>query len=154
MNYEEIAEQQKKCEELKALLSSADTSLQWKKIKFNGQHSLMCDVSTNNVRPFIPAASRRAVISKLHGIAHNGIKATAQLVRERFVWLSIAIAIAKDVKTTVRQCVSNALPESDNIQQNENVNNENVASSPKRTRCGRRIRLPVRFADEVVRYEY
>lgn len=51
------------------------------------KNQLYCDVSTNEVRPFIPKSHRFEIFSKMHNLAHpDGIKATTRLICDRFVW--------------------------------------------------------------------
>ncbi|XP_064470197.1 uncharacterized protein LOC135384946 [Ornithodoros turicata] len=66
--------------------------------EFGGRHTLQdvphpgcelklcCDGSTGRHRPLVPLASRRAVFSCLHDLAHPGIKPTQRFIAERFVW--------------------------------------------------------------------
>jgi hypothetical protein len=51
-------------------------------------------------RPFVPSPLRRQVFNSLHSLGHPGIKATAKLVSQHFVWS----AIQKDSCTLARVC--------------------------------------------------
>jgi transposase InsO family protein len=63
----------------------ANPSLSVKAVKF-GDTSLLCDWSTGIPRPLVPACSRKAVFTAIHGLAHPGIRATLRLVVARMVW--------------------------------------------------------------------
>ena len=47
---------------------------------------LVCDISTGQVRPLIPAEDRQEVFRALHSVAHSGTWATRRLVSARVVW--------------------------------------------------------------------
>ena len=64
-----------------------------------------CDVSTGVVggqRRVVPKYFRQQVFDAIHGIAHTGVRATARLVSNSFVWPGLAA----EVKEWSRQCVS------------------------------------------------
>lgn len=48
--------------------------------------SLWCECSTSNIRPYVPKTSRFNTFTKIHNIAHPGIKATKRLINSRFFW--------------------------------------------------------------------
>lgn len=101
IDYNKIAEQQQHCPELEEYLKSSKTSLQLKKVNFEKHEALFCDFSTGNLRAFIPEQSRKIVVMKLHNLSHPGVKATKDLVTQRFVWPNMD----KDIKLWVQQCV-------------------------------------------------
>lgn len=101
VDYVALAEQQKQCPDLKQYLESSETSLQLKQIAFPNQGSVYCDISTKNLRPFVPEPSRHQMFRKLHNISHPGMRASLHLLKERVVWPHMR----KDVKQWVRQCV-------------------------------------------------
>ncbi|MBM6549273.1 reverse transcriptase domain-containing protein, partial [Streptococcus dysgalactiae] len=51
--------------------------------------TILCDVSLGQPRPYIPASFRRQVFLHLHNLSHPGVRATAKLITERFVWPNI-----------------------------------------------------------------
>ena len=63
--------------------------------------TLYCDVSTTTARPFITAPFRQAIFNSLHQLSHPGIKATARLVSERYVWPSMKA----DCRRWARACL-------------------------------------------------
>nr|VZH96772.1 unnamed protein product [Spirometra erinaceieuropaei] len=67
-----------------------------------GSGTILCDVSTPFHRPFVPASMRRAVFQTLHGLSHPWIRASQNLLVERFVWPGMN----KEVKAWARSCLS------------------------------------------------
>ncbi|GBO22350.1 Transposon Ty3-I Gag-Pol polyprotein [Araneus ventricosus] len=85
INYEEIARAQTDDEELLAL-HCANSNLVFKTISLEPHGTpLHCDVSTGNIRPYVPKAFRTTIINVIHSLAHSGAKA----VKQRFVWTSL-----------------------------------------------------------------
>ena len=66
---------------------TAITSLQVEDVPF-GPHgtTLLCDTSTGQPRPIVPASWRRKVFDVVHGLSHPSIRATQQLMARKFVW--------------------------------------------------------------------
>lgn len=60
-----------------------------------------CNVSTNNVRPFVPTSLRRKVFETLHNLAHPSWRATVKIVAQRYIWASMN----RDITEWVRDCV-------------------------------------------------
>ena len=99
---EDIANAQLEDEELKEYLRSGSSSLQLKKLNLeNSDTSLYCDISGNDVRPYIPLSLRRKVFDIVHNLAHPGSRVTKKMLSRRFVWLSMR----KDVTQWVRTCL-------------------------------------------------
>ncbi len=65
-----------------------------------GQTELWCDVSRGVARPLVPALHRRAVLDAVHSLAHPGIRASRQLVAQRFIWKGCN----KDLAEWCRDC--------------------------------------------------
>ncbi|GFY50186.1 integrase_H2C2 domain-containing protein [Trichonephila inaurata madagascariensis] len=77
-------------DELKALLSATNQTLQLKQLRMPGTTTeIYCDISTCTVRPYVPHALRRNVFLAVHNLSHPGIRATAKLISKRFVWTSM-----------------------------------------------------------------
>lgn len=55
---------------------------------------LICDISTNTPRPYVPVSFRRIVFDQIHNLAHVGYKTTLKLVKKDFVWYNMN----KDIK--------------------------------------------------------
>lgn len=101
IDYKKLAIDQENDNELN-IFHKKKHSLQLKKIFFSeAETHLVCDTSTNNVRPWVPKNLRFAIFKKMHGLAHLGRRATAKLITKRFVWP----AINKDVKNWCRECI-------------------------------------------------
>lgn len=58
-------------------------------------------LSSGKFRPFIPSQFRELVLTKMHGVAHPGIKGTASLVKDRFFWPKIQRDCAEFVKVCI-----------------------------------------------------
>ncbi|UYV74194.1 hypothetical protein LAZ67_11002383, partial [Cordylochernes scorpioides] len=85
IDYEEIAKEQTGDSELQNLISK-NTSLKFKQCPLQSGNLLWCDVSTNNIRPFIPIKFRMMVFRNFHELSHPGIKATTKQLTSRFIW--------------------------------------------------------------------
>ena len=62
---------------------------------------LYADVSTSNVRPYLPVQHRYPMFRQLHDISHPGIRASQQLMTSHFIWSGIN----KDVRLWTRTCL-------------------------------------------------
>ena len=62
--------------------------------------TLLCDVSTGQPRPIVPAAFRKVVFNGIHGLSHPSIRATRKLLADRYVWHGIR----KQVGSWARTC--------------------------------------------------
>ena len=63
-----------------------NVALEIKKIQVPGTTlQLYADVSTSNVRPYLPVQHRYAMFRQLHDISHPGIRASQQLMMSRFI---------------------------------------------------------------------
>ena len=51
--------------------------------------TIVCDLSTDTSRLYIPAEFRCVIFYALHNLSHPGIRATQHLVTQRFVWCAI-----------------------------------------------------------------
>ena len=63
--------------------------------------TIVCDVSTGALRPYVPSSYRRKIFDSLHSLSHPGIRATQRLITERFVWPGIN----SDVRKWTRSCL-------------------------------------------------
>lgn len=101
IDFDEMAKAQQSDEELIHLLDS-QTGLELKPMHISQAGlELMCDVSTGNVRPYVPKTFRLSIFSELHNLAHPGVKATTRMIRERFVWKDLN----KDVRNWCKSCI-------------------------------------------------
>ncbi|KAJ8398569.1 hypothetical protein AAFF_G00420970 [Aldrovandia affinis] len=71
-------------------------------IKLDGAGaSLLCDVSTGQPRPVVPAQWRREVFDSVHSLSHPGQKASQRLVSSKYVWHGLK----KDVREWAAGCM-------------------------------------------------
>jgi hypothetical protein len=102
VDHQTLAVEQENDTELRNVIKSGTTSLCLKKIRFpENSVALYCDISGDNVRPFVPKSLRRNVFNSLHELSHPGIRTTQNRVTTRFVWPSIN----KDCRNWTRQCI-------------------------------------------------
>lgn len=103
IDYEKLAKSQETDMELQSFLrNEQQTSLSLKPFAiFPNKKSVYCDVSTENVRPFIPEDFRRLVFDCIHNLSHNGVKSTIQTIQKRFVWPNMK----KEIKIWAQQCL-------------------------------------------------
>ncbi|GFU11038.1 integrase catalytic domain-containing protein [Trichonephila clavipes] len=95
IDYDCIAETQQTDQELHTLIASG-TSLELKKVTFpNSSTEIMCDLSTGTARPYVPKQHRQDVFSAMHNLSHPGIRRSVHLMKQRFVWPSISLDVAK-----------------------------------------------------------
>ncbi|GBM69794.1 Down syndrome cell adhesion molecule-like protein Dscam2 [Araneus ventricosus] len=101
IDYEEIARAQVDDEEL-LTLQAANSNLVFKTISLEPRGTpLHCDVSTGNIRSYVPKAFRTIIINVIHSLAHSGAKATANAVKQRFIWTSLK----KDCTEFCKWCI-------------------------------------------------
>ena len=67
-----------------------------------GQTLLLCDVSTGQPRPVVPATWRRRVFDIIHGLSHPSIRTTKSLLNTKFVWKGLN----KQVTAWAKSCVA------------------------------------------------
>lgn len=102
LDYNRLAEVQRADPETAACRTSV-TSLSWQDIPMcSDGTTILCDVSTGRPRPWIPASLRRHVFDLIHGLAHPSRRATARLLKQKFVWHGIS----RDSKNWVRACTA------------------------------------------------
>ncbi|XP_052743759.1 uncharacterized protein LOC112047118 isoform X1 [Bicyclus anynana] len=99
-DYNKLAELQKSDLELESLRKQ--DNLQFKLIAMpDSDVKLICETSTEDVRPYLPIAFRELAIKTLHNVSHPGIAATKRLVKSRYFWSSMNI----DIKNYVKKCI-------------------------------------------------
>ncbi|GFW44227.1 retrovirus-related Pol polyprotein from transposon opus [Trichonephila clavipes] len=83
INFDAIAEEQTRDEELQQLLHN--NSVKFKPSTLPSGKKLWCDISTPKIRPYIPQKFRFQMFQLIHGLAHPGIKSTVKLTTEKYV---------------------------------------------------------------------
>lgn len=96
-----IASAQKTDDELKRLMGDKNCSLNLQPMRLNAELQVICDVSNDKIRPYVPLKFRRPIFYSLHNLSHPGTRATKKLILERYVWPSIS----KDITEWSRTCV-------------------------------------------------
>ncbi|VDP01616.1 unnamed protein product, partial [Schistosoma margrebowiei] len=96
-----LAQLQKEDTDLQQELSSTTLKLRIKQMG-TGKETLLCDTSTGRDRPIVPKHYRRNVFNTLHKRSHPVVRATIELIAERFCWAGMN----KDVREWARSCVS------------------------------------------------
>ncbi|GFW02849.1 transposon Tf2-9 polyprotein [Trichonephila clavipes] len=99
IDYDKIADAQVDNEELNKL--RLKPSLNFKQYPLDSGKLLWCDISTANIRPFIPQPLRMHMFQKIHNLAHPGVKYTVKQIASRFIWLNIR----KDVNQWAKSCI-------------------------------------------------
>lgn len=98
----ELAEEQSKDEELRHLLQSSSSSLSLKRMVWGTDHSeIICELSGEAIRPYIPRSLRRRVFDTFHSPAHPSAKVTDRLIRQRYIWPNLH----KDITSWSKLCI-------------------------------------------------
>lgn len=94
-----MAAAQRKDPELNQFLQSPETtSLQ---PLYMANSTIVCDISTQVARPYVPPAFCRNVFDSLHSLSHPGIRATQHLITSRYVWPNIK----RDARKWAQSCL-------------------------------------------------
>ncbi|UYV64301.1 hypothetical protein LAZ67_3000207 [Cordylochernes scorpioides] len=93
-DYDKIAEEQNNSDEL-LNLRKENTSLKFKQYPLQSGKMLWCDVSTENIRPFIPEKFRIQNFHQFHDSNHPGIKARINQLKSKFIWKEIKKGVRK-----------------------------------------------------------
>lgn len=64
-------------------------------------NNVYCDISTDNVRPYIPISFRKLIFDSIHGLSHPGIRTTRKMICQKFFWPGMN----KDVGIWAKTCV-------------------------------------------------
>ena len=100
IDFDIIAHAQEEDEEIANLSDDDSLKLRRVPIPFSDK-TILCDMSTDIARPYIPASFRKSVFNALHNLSHPGIRATQKLCTERFVWKGIN----RDVRSWTKSCL-------------------------------------------------
>ena len=66
---------------------TAISGLQLEDIPFGTKGvTLLCDISTGQPRPVVPAGWRRQVFDLVHGLSHPSVRTRRQLIAAKFIW--------------------------------------------------------------------
>ena len=75
------------------------TSLNIQPLVIDG-HSILCDIGSGFVRPYLPKPLRRQAFRVIHGLSHPSGKGTLRTLKEKFVWPGLR----KDTLRWAREC--------------------------------------------------
>ena len=97
----ELAQYQTEDEEIKALITDPECSLNIRKIQWGPEHtSVYCDMTGETLRPVIPSPLRERVFNLFHHPAHPSAKVTDRVIRKRYVWPSMR----RDISDWCKAC--------------------------------------------------
>lgn len=103
IDFEELADAQDRDDELKTFLQDKDTGLRLQRLTFGPDHTgIYCDVSTNDIRPFVPGPLRRKIYDTFHNLNHPSGRITTKVVAQRYVWPSMN----KDITKWAKNCLA------------------------------------------------
>ncbi|CAK8686304.1 unnamed protein product [Clavelina lepadiformis] len=101
IDYLQMASHQHTDRTLDAILHG-ESSLQLKRVTLPDHGvSILCDMSTKQARPVVPASFRKQIFDTIHSLSHAGIKVTQKLIAERFVWPKMMVEIRDMCKTCI-----------------------------------------------------
>lgn len=98
INLENLEKLQNEDEQLQQLMQSNNS---FKKVPFDANAAIVCDISGNTIRPYIPPALRREIFDMFHLPAHPGSRATDRVIRKSYVWSNMHRDIARWCKSCV-----------------------------------------------------
>ena len=100
LDYDAIATDQLIDHELQEL--QQNPSLQLEKVNIPGTEvELYADVSTGDVRPYLPKNHRQKIFNQMHGLSHPGIRSSQHMMTSKFLWPGMN----KDVRDWTRACL-------------------------------------------------
>lgn len=99
---DELSLAQQDDEELQQLLKS-NTSLNLRRFHLDDTDRVMyCDVSTEEIRPYVPGVLRRRIFDTTHNLSHPSGRVTKKMIQRQFVWPSMS----KDITEWARSCIA------------------------------------------------
>lgn len=99
LNLEELSKAQEEDTEIQEILKG-NSSLKLQKVKIPGSNlTLYCDTATTYARPFVTKPFRIQVFQSLHSLSHLGVRASAKLVAQQYVWPRVKADCHKWAKT-------------------------------------------------------
>ncbi|GFT68390.1 hypothetical protein TNCV_659811 [Trichonephila clavipes] len=100
IDYDTIADKQTQDAELQQLMRS-NSSVKFKSCTLPSGKTLWCDISTSNIRPYIPKQFRQQIFQQIHGFSHPGIRSTIKLMTEKFIWPNMK----QEIREWARTCI-------------------------------------------------
>ena len=82
---------------------TASSSLQVEDVPFGTDGvTLLCDDSTGQARPLVPASWRRQIFDLFHGLSHPSVRSTRKLIASKFVWNGLQ----KQIGNWAKECIA------------------------------------------------
>lgn len=103
LDYKALADDQQTDNELRKFITSKAGTESFKLKHFTmpgSEDRILCDYSTNKIRPYITHKFRRPLLLLTHNLSHAGGNATTKMMTNRYFWPSIK----RDTKDFVRNC--------------------------------------------------
>ncbi|GFW64995.1 transposon Tf2-6 polyprotein [Trichonephila clavipes] len=100
IDYDTIADKQTQDAELQQLMRS-NSSVKFKSCTLPSGKTLWCDISTSNIRPYIPKQFRQQIFQQINGFLHPGIRSTIKLMTEKFIWPNMKQKIREWPRTCI-----------------------------------------------------
>ena len=108
IDLDHLAEDQLRDEECVAA-PTAITNLQWQHYCFPGmRHEVLCDVSLQRPRIYVPVGWRKQIFDALHSLAHPSGKTTLEILSRDYVWHGMKKEVVNLAKTCVK-CQQNKI---------------------------------------------
>lgn len=102
IDYAEVATAQEGDSQITTLQTCNTGSVILKRIYLpNVKSKLYCEISTNNVRPYLPERFRKQAFESVHNISHPGIKTSRKMITQRFFWPNMN----SDIKKWTQSCL-------------------------------------------------
>lgn len=104
LDFEEIARLQENDTQLASLLSRSDSNTHFKLKQCNvpnTNNKIYCEISSSNIRPYIPERFRRQAFDSIHNVSHPGVRLSRKLVAQKYFWPGIN----KDVGIWAKTCI-------------------------------------------------
>lgn len=99
----ELSEAQQSDPELKALYTDGASSLNFRRLLWGTDHTpIVCDVSGEVFRPYVPSGYRKRVFEVFHDTSHPSAKMTGKMIRKIYVWPNMN----KNIREWCRSCLN------------------------------------------------
>lgn len=97
IDYKQLATAQERDSTIRNLMKQSN--LQLKRILVpNTNCKVLCDTSTQHVRPYLPETFRRAAYESVHNMSHPGTRTTRKILSEKYCWPSMNADVSRWTK--------------------------------------------------------
>lgn len=104
IDFAELAVAQEVDEQLAKILSESNNNskLIFKRVTLNvPDKHVVCETSTNKIRPYLPEQFRRLAFDSIHNLSHPGIRASRKIIADRYFWPNMNRDIGNWAKTCI-----------------------------------------------------